>query len=88
MPNRGILALTCLLMLALQQSAGADPPTYVVLSTPHAPGGVHPSYGYWPGRAAEVQTSAYAYGWFGAPPRRHWSRHFGYYRNYREWSGR
>jgi hypothetical protein len=27
----------------------------------------------------------YAYGWFGVPPRKTATRHFGYYRNYTQW---
>jgi hypothetical protein len=35
-----------------------------------------------------LEAQPYAYGWFGAQPRRHWSRHFGYYRTYTEWSAK
>jgi hypothetical protein len=35
-----------------------------------------------------LNAQPYAYGWFGVQPRRHWSRHFGYYRTYTEWSAK
>ena len=34
----------------------------------------------------DARTSGYAYGFFGVAPRSHASRHFGYYRNYTQWS--
>ena len=63
-------------------------PDYLILQTPQSwpPAGHSP--GFYPGRGHGVSTNAYAYGWFGAAPRRHWSRHFGYYRNYTQWSRR
>jgi hypothetical protein len=33
-------------------------------------------------------AAPYAYGWFGANPRVHATRHFGYYKLYTEWSWR
>lgn len=65
--------------------AEAGPPAYVLLRRAEAPG-PH----YLPGQpdAAlyEARASGYAYGWFGAAPRSHASRHFGYYRTYTQWS--
>jgi hypothetical protein len=60
--------------------AAAEQAPYVILGPPsaHAAG----NYGI------RVTAPTYAYGWFGVQPRRHWSRHFGYYRNYTQWSGR
>jgi hypothetical protein len=65
---------------------GPPAPRYLVLRGPTAPVRHHPSYGYYPGRPVVVQPRAYSYGWFGVKSRRHWSRHTGYYGNYREWS--
>lgn len=31
-------------------------------------------------------TAPYAYGWFGASPSPHWSRHFGYGQKYTQWT--
>ena len=64
-------------------------PTYMVLR-PQAKESPHPQYyERYPGQANNVTAQGYAYGWFGAhAPRPHWSRHFGYYRNFTEWSGK
>ena len=51
-------------------------PTYVTLQGAHR------------GSAAPVPVRPYAYGWFGAQPRYHCVRHFGYYRNYTQWTAR
>lgn len=52
------------------------PPPYVTLQAP---------------RKGLLYTSAvprYAYGWFGAQPRSHCVRHFGYHRNFTQWTAR
>jgi len=82
---------TTLIVLGVQ-SAKAQPPTYLVLRAPvtqaprphghHLPPQSPAAYGYM------LEPRPYAYGWFGASPRPQWSRHFGYYRNYTEWSAR
>ena len=41
-----------------------------------------------PPRGYEVYAEPYAYGWFGATPRQHRSRSYGYYGNYIQWSFR
>jgi hypothetical protein len=41
-----------------------------------------------PATGQVLEAQPYAYGWFGVQPRRHWTRHFGYYRNYTEWSAK
>lgn len=69
-------------------TAQAQAPPYLVLRAPAAPTHHAPSYNRYPGQAIGVTTQAYSYGWFGAQPRQHWSRHFGYYRNYTQWSGK
>jgi hypothetical protein len=42
--------------------------------------------GYYDAAMYDARTSGYAYGFFGVAPRSHASRHFGYYRNYTQWS--
>ena len=73
------------LMLAVANSALAGPPAYLVLRRAESPGKNHH-----PGAADvslyDARASGYAYGWFGAAPRSHASRHFGYYRNFTQWS--
>lgn len=75
-------------LLLAGQYAEARHPSYLVLRGPTAPLPHQPSYGYYPGYGYGVQTQMYSYGWFGQKPRPQWSRHFGYYRNYTEWSAR
>lgn len=72
-----------LLTLALQASAA--PPTYRILRRSESPG-KHHQLGKPAAVMTESRTTGYAYGYFGAPPRSHASRHFGYYRTYTQWS--
>lgn len=67
--------------------AAADYPHYLILQTPPS-GPRHVSQGFNPGLPERVSTPAYSYGYFGVAPRKHVSRHFGYYRNYTECSYR
>ncbi|MDP6445171.1 MAG: hypothetical protein QGG36_05065 [Pirellulaceae bacterium] len=62
-------------------------PRYIVLRGV-APAPQSPTYGYNPGRGQQVSRQTYSYGWFGVPQRRHWSRHFGYHRDFTQWSAR
>jgi hypothetical protein len=68
------------------------PPSYLILRSPRKPVHHVPQHyhGVVPPRAygATVDRPTYAYGWFGVAPRKHWSRHTGYYRNYTQWSAR
>jgi len=48
--------------------------------------GKHYHPGYADAAMYDARTSGYAYGFFGVAPRSHASRHFGYYRNYTQWS--
>jgi hypothetical protein len=66
----------------------AGPPTYRVLRVKQPPTHRHavPEPGPVVRDAGPAQP--YAYGWFGVPPRQHWSRHFGFYRNYTQWSAK
>jgi hypothetical protein len=79
--------LIAVLVLAIGFSgpAAAGPPAYLVLRRAESPG-KHYRPGYHDAAMYDVRTSGYAYGFFGAPPRSHKSRHFGYYRNYTQWS--
>ena len=90
--HRGIKFLCSLAIavgLSLANSAArAEHPAYLVLKTPAAKSPHHPNHGYSPGYGYGVQTHAYAYGWFGAKPTTHWTRHLGYQRNYTQWSSR
>ncbi len=77
-------ALTC----GMNSTVEAAHPTYVILQGPSAPNAHHTNQGYYPGYGYAVEPKAYSYGWFGAKPTKQWTRHFGYYRNYTEWSAR
>ena len=66
-------------------SLSAGEPSYLILQAPARP---HKGHAFYPGRGYEVRTHAYAYGWFGARPRRHHKRTTGYYGSYIEWSKR
>ncbi|MFV1968236.1 MAG: hypothetical protein ACC628_22665 [Pirellulaceae bacterium] len=76
------------LVIAWGRTAEARHPAYLLLRGPSSSAPHHPTYGYYPGHPVQVETRAYSYGWFGVQPRRHWSRHTGYYGNFREWSAR
>jgi hypothetical protein len=41
-----------------------------------------------PGYRQPTPATRYAYGWFGVKPRHHSVRHFGYYRNFTQWTSR
>jgi len=82
----------CLLAVALAvlcwnlaAAAWATPPGYLVLRRSESPG---PQFhrGYPDASLYDARTRGYAYGWFGAAPRSHASRHFGFYRTYTQWS--
>ena len=73
---------------AVSQEMPAPRPSYLILRVPAAPAPHGLAHGHYPGNGVAVEATPYAYGWFGVQPRRHWSRHFGYYREYTEWSAR
>ena len=81
---RMLVLLTVSAMLACD-GVQAGPPSYLLLrhaetvTAEHHP--VHSA-----SVPHEVQAQGYAYGWFGACPRQHAQRHFGYYRTYTQWS--
>lgn len=77
-----------LLFGTLVTKAEATHPSYLILRGPVTAHPHHAHQGYYPGYGYAVQPQAYSYGWFGATPKPQWTRHFGYYRNYTEWSAR
>jgi hypothetical protein len=76
--------LSIALVLAAAATACGAPPSYLLLRQPESP---RPKNH--PGQPAaeyyDVRTDGYAYGYFGAAPRSHWSRHFGVHRMYTQW---
>lgn len=76
------IGLVCLTILP---EAWAGPPAYLLLRRTEAPAKCNQ-----PGKPDAARfgapTSGYAYGYFGAAPRSHASRHFGYYRTYTSWA--
>ena len=73
-PLRLLLAAV-LLAVATTASAGEKPPYQILQVKPC-------------GEPHCTTATPYAYGWFGVQPRTHAQRHFGYQRNYTEWSFR
>jgi hypothetical protein len=81
------LAMMVALLLVCAAPAVAGPPSYLLLHRNEGPTRQTGPNGP-PIRRQEVCTDGYAYGWFGAHPRWHSTRHFGYQRLYTEWSFR
>ena len=75
--------LIAVLVLAMSFSAPAiaGPPAYLILRRAESPG-KHYRPGYYDAAMYDARTSGYAYGFFGAPPRIHSSRHYGNYGTY------
>jgi hypothetical protein len=84
---RGALGVLAVMLCGPPTPAAGDP-AYLILRAPAAPASHPPTAVRHPLTVIPVESSSYSYGWFGASARRHWSRHFGYYRNYTEWSAR
>jgi hypothetical protein len=82
-----LLVVLLLTAFALVTTAEAAPPTYLLLRKMETPGPYRVP-GKPPAAMQPTRSYGYAYGWFGAAPRQHAARHFGYYRNYTEWSVR
>jgi hypothetical protein len=80
-----LLIAPLVLALCFCQPAQAGPPAYLLLRRAESPAGRFRP-GYYDAAMYDARTSGYAYGFFGAPPRSHASRHFGYYRTYTQWS--
>ena len=88
MPVQGRLlstVLTGLVLIFAVNAALATPPAYLVLRRHASPGQNHRP-GHADAAMFDARASGYAYGYFGAAPRSHASRHFGYYRTYTQWS--
>lgn len=87
--NHGLcrIAIAALLVAASASTALAVPPSYVLLRRAEGPGPQHMP-GKPPAYMQPTRAYGYAYGWFGAAPRAHASRSFGYYREYTQWSVR
>src|SRR5688500_4864626 len=86
MANRlRFVVLVVLCTMGACAGAQAGPPSYLLLRQAETPAaGNHPVH---PARVPHVvHAQSYAYGWFGACPREHAQRHFGYYRTYTQWS--
>jgi hypothetical protein len=84
-PICAVRIVTLFLAVALASSATAGPPSYLILRRSESPGNRY-APGYYDAAMYDARTSGYAYGFFGVAPRSHASRHFGYYRNYTQWS--
>jgi hypothetical protein len=82
-----VLILIGLLAAGLSGSVDSAPPEYRLLRIETHPV-PNPSSGRHSTDLSYGPAQPYAYGWFGAAPRKHWSRHFGYYRNYTQWSAK
>jgi len=80
----GLIALAALATPG-SRTVLAGPPAYLVLRREESPGKYHHP-GHADAALYDARTSGYAYGWFGAAPRSHGSRHFGYYRTFTQWS--
>lgn len=85
-PTRSLRLAVAFAGLTLATPALAGPPSYLLLRQAETPT-AHGHRGVPAGTVYEVRTQGYAYGWFGAAPRTHAQRQFGYYRNYTQWSG-
>lgn len=85
---RTVIMSSVLVAGAMATNADADHPSYLILRGPVTANPHHAHQGYYPGYGYAVQPQAYSYGWFGADPKPQWTRSFGYYRSYREWSAR
>lgn len=74
-----------LAILLWSETVCAGPPAYLILRRVESPG-TNYSRGHTDAVMYDARTSGYAYGFFGAAPRSHASRHFGYYRTYTQWA--
>jgi hypothetical protein len=82
---RVLLIAVLLLGMSRCPTASAAPPAYLLLRRAESPGR-HFQPGYYDAAMYDARASGYAYGFFGVRERSHASRHFGYYRNYTQWS--
>ncbi len=90
------LLLTSVALLGfviLSEPAVAEyPSSYTVLRVPSPPHHLHhhhpPKRGVREGYVNPKMRQSYAYGWFGARGGSRWTRHFGYYGKFTQWSRR
>ena len=81
-----LLAVASVAILSLGASAlAAGPPAYLLVRRVESPAKQHQP-GHKDAAMYDARTSGYAYGYFGTAPRSHASRHYGYYRTYKQWS--
>lgn len=80
------------LLLATSPALGQEPRYWVprppASYQPPAQSRWHPAQppqAYYPAHIEEVTTQRYAYGWFGAKPRKHKYKHYGYYNRFTQW---
>ena len=83
--HRLLPAAVLLAILLATRAAWAAPPAYLLLRRVESPGR-HFHAGHPDAAMYDVRTSGYAYGYFGAAPRSHFARHYGYYDTYKQWS--
>jgi hypothetical protein len=81
------IVLALVAAICFTRPATAQYPPYKILQTPPS-GCRQASLGNNSGIGQGVSAPAYSYGYFGVAPRKHGSRHHGYYNNYSEWSYR
>jgi hypothetical protein len=85
MKQRRVWTWTVVLWLGTCWAPSLAEEHYYVLLKPTGAHASHPAeqpYRFWSG----VYRERYAYGWFGAAPRRHPDMHYGYRQNYIQWS--
>lgn len=73
------------LAAARPPSVHAGPPSYLLLRRGDSPG-LDNQRGQPTAQGRDVRATAYAYGWFGAAPRQHVQKSYGYRGVYTQWS--
>jgi hypothetical protein len=76
-----LAAVSAAFVFTATPAPAAGPPAYLLVRRVESPG-KHHQPGHKDAAMYDARTSGYAYGYFGAAPRSHSSRHFGYYRTY------
>jgi hypothetical protein len=87
MGRRAVIRSIAALALAIGAcgTLSAGPPGYLVLRRVESPVN-HQRPGKPDAAMYDARSSGYAYGFFGAAPRSHFSRNFGTNRNYTQWA--
>jgi hypothetical protein len=73
-------ALVIFLLCCMVHSVSADVPTILLLQRTQT--------SHQARQTQTLQAETYPYGYFGAQPSAQWSRHYGYYNAYRQWTRR